>query len=59
VLDIAEQMASVKYPMATPAELEETKRLVEAEGRKAITIKADVRNRDQMRIAAAHDSRTR
>jgi SDR family mycofactocin-dependent oxidoreductase len=57
LLDIAEQMKSVKYPMATPAELEETRRLVEAQGSKAITIKADVRNSDQMRNAATRTIR--
>jgi len=52
LLDIAAQIKSAQYPLATPAELEEAKRLVEAQGRKAIAIKADVRNSNQMRQAA-------
>ena len=52
LLDIAAQIKSAQYPLATPAELEEAKRLVEAQGRKAITLKADVRNSNQMRQAA-------
>ena len=48
VLDIAGQIASVPYPMAQPADLEETKRLVEGEGRRALIIQADVRDRKAM-----------
>ena len=52
LLDIAAQIPSAQYPLATPAELEEAKRLVEAQGRKAIAIKADVRSSNEMRQAA-------
>jgi SDR family mycofactocin-dependent oxidoreductase len=53
ILDIADQIASVPYPMAQPADLAETKRLVEAEGRRALTIRADVRDRRQLDRAVA------
>ena len=46
VLDICEQIPSVQYPMATDADLAETARLIEEEGRRALPIKADVRDYD-------------
>lgn len=43
-VDIAAQIASVPYPMATPDDLEETVRLVEKTGRRCVGIQADVRD---------------
>ena len=42
--DILEPIASIDYPLATPADLDETVRLVKAEGRKCIALKGDVRD---------------
>jgi SDR family mycofactocin-dependent oxidoreductase len=50
-LDIAEQIRSVPYAMATPADLDETVRLVEQEGRRCIPIVADVRDINAMERA--------
>jgi SDR family mycofactocin-dependent oxidoreductase len=44
VCDIAADIASVPYPLATPDDLLETKRLVEAEGRRCVARIADVRD---------------
>ena len=43
ICDIADQIPSILYPMAVPADLAETKRLVELEGVKCLSMKADVR----------------
>jgi SDR family mycofactocin-dependent oxidoreductase len=43
-LDIAEQIETVPYPMATPADLDETVRLVAREGRRCKPVVADVRD---------------
>ena len=43
-LDIADQIRSVPYPMASRDDLEETAKLVEAEGAKCLPIVADVRD---------------
>ena len=51
ILDIAEQITSVEYPMSTPADLEESVKLVEAEGRRAIGLQGDVRNFDDVEKA--------
>jgi len=50
-IDICEDIATNHYALSSQADLAETARLVEAEGRKVITIVADVRERSQM-IAA-------
>jgi SDR family mycofactocin-dependent oxidoreductase len=50
-LDICAQIPSVTYPMATPQDLDETARLVEALDRRCVAIQADVRDPDQMRAA--------
>jgi SDR family mycofactocin-dependent oxidoreductase len=42
--DILAQPASVQYPLATPQDMDETARLVRAEGGEFIGIKADVRD---------------
>jgi (+)-trans-carveol dehydrogenase len=43
-LDLCDQVASVGYRLATPADLAETVRLVEALDRRAVAVQADVRN---------------
>jgi SDR family mycofactocin-dependent oxidoreductase len=48
VCDIAEQIPSVHYPMAVPADLKETVRLVEGVDRRCLAVTADVRNLEQM-----------
>lgn len=53
LVDIAENIPSVEYALATQGDLAETRRLVEAQGGKAIAIKSDVRNLEQMRAAVA------
>jgi SDR family mycofactocin-dependent oxidoreductase len=50
-VDIAEQMSTVPYPMATPEDLEETVRQVEALDRRIVAEKADVRDVDQLKAA--------
>lgn len=42
--DILEPIESLDYPLATPADMDETARLVRAEGRKCLAIKVDVRD---------------
>jgi SDR family mycofactocin-dependent oxidoreductase len=42
--DILEQISTVDYPMATQADMDETVRLVQAEGGRCIAVKADVRD---------------
>lgn len=51
VVDIAapDAITGIGYPLASPADLDETRRLVEAEGRRCEAVVADVRNGDQMR----------
>ena len=44
VCDLAAQIASVGYPMATREDLEETQRLVEKEGRRCLTAELDTRD---------------
>ena len=52
-LDIAGPIPTVtQYPLATPEDLAETARLIEAAGRRALTIQVDVRDTDGMRAAA-------
>ncbi|WP_330256203.1 mycofactocin-coupled SDR family oxidoreductase [Nocardia sp. NBC_00565] len=48
-IDICEQIDSNPYPLATPEDLAETKRLVEKLDRRIVTAKADVRERTQLR----------
>lgn len=43
-VDIAEQIATVPYPMATAEDLEETVRLVEKTGQRCLPFRADVRD---------------
>src|SRR5215471_13827431 len=53
VIDIAEQLATVPYRLATADDLDETVKLVEAHGRRALAIKADVRSQRQLDDAVA------
>ena len=48
ICDIAEQLPTVPYPMATPEQLDETARLVENLGRRCLAVKADVGDETQM-----------
>jgi SDR family mycofactocin-dependent oxidoreductase len=50
-VDLCAQIDSVNYPMSTPADLVETVRLVEEQGRRIVAVEADVR--DQAALAAA------
>jgi SDR family mycofactocin-dependent oxidoreductase len=48
ICDIAADVSTIPYPLATPADLAETVRLVEDLGRKCISVQADVRSTEQM-----------
>ena len=50
-LDICADIGSVRYPMASPADLAETQQLVEKEDRRCVTFQADVREPAQVREA--------
>ncbi len=50
-VDLVEQMATVPYAMATPEDLEETVRQVEALDRRIVARKADVRDADALKAA--------
>src|SRR6202012_3351660 len=50
-VDLMEQIESDPYPLATPEDMKETVRLVEALDRRIIASKADVRSRDELREA--------
>ncbi|OEJ36266.1 mycofactocin-coupled SDR family oxidoreductase [Streptomyces agglomeratus] len=50
-IDVCEDIASVAYPMAGSDDLEETARLVEKTGRRIVTRRADVRDRDALKAA--------
>ena len=52
-VDLCAQVATVAYPMATPADLEETVNLVEKQGRSIVARQADVRDFDAMRNVVA------
>ena len=45
LVDIAAQIDSVQYPLARPADLDNARALVEAEGARCLTVQADVRDR--------------
>lgn len=49
ICDICEQLKPIKTPMGSEAGLNETKRIIEALGRRCLAMKADVRKLDQMR----------
>ena len=48
ICDIVDQIGSVPYPMAKSQDMEETVRLIEAEGVLSLSVQADVRSRQQM-----------
>ncbi|MBA9005367.1 mycofactocin-coupled SDR family oxidoreductase [Thermomonospora cellulosilytica] len=50
-VDICRDFETVGYPMATPDDLKETVRLVEAQGRRIVAAQADVRDAGQLRRA--------
>lgn len=50
-VDLCGQIDSVPYPMATSEDLDQTRRLVEGEGRRAVTVQVDVRDLDAVRAA--------
>lgn len=47
-VDICENIDSTPYPMSNWDDLNETKNLVEKEGRRCVAVKADVRRRDEL-----------
>ncbi|MFZ2242495.1 MAG: mycofactocin-coupled SDR family oxidoreductase [Gordonia amarae] len=50
-VDICEDIATIGYPMATQADLDETAKLVEKTGRSIVAVKADVRQAAQLKSA--------
>jgi SDR family mycofactocin-dependent oxidoreductase len=48
ICDVADQIETVSYKMATPGQLEETVQLVEALDRRCVAVQADVRDSAQM-----------
>jgi SDR family mycofactocin-dependent oxidoreductase len=48
-VDICAPIASMRYPLATPEDLQQTVKEVEATGRKIIARQADVRDRNQLK----------
>lgn len=50
-VDICADIDAIPYPLATKSDLEETVRLVEATGRKAVPVVADVRDLQQLQAA--------
>ena len=50
-VDICEQIKSTKYPLASPEDLDQTANAVKDLGRRIVALKADVRERDQLRAA--------
>ncbi len=50
-VDLCEQIDSVSYPLATPEDLAQTVKEVEGLGRGIVAVKADVRERSQLRAA--------
>ncbi|MFN8229018.1 MAG: mycofactocin-coupled SDR family oxidoreductase [Mycobacterium sp.] len=51
LIDICESLPAVEYPLATTDELAETARLVEAQGRRAVTHVVDVRDLEALTAA--------
>jgi SDR family mycofactocin-dependent oxidoreductase len=47
-VDLCQDIASIKYPLAAPDDLKETVRLVEALDRRIVAVRADVRERTQL-----------
>ena len=53
IVDVLDQLPSVPYKLAVPPDLEETARQVEAHGRRAVAVKADVRSQRELDAAVA------
>src|SRR6266566_875267 len=47
-VDLCHDIESIKYPLATPDDLKETVRLVEAQDRRIVAVQADVRERAEL-----------
>ncbi|HSU11618.1 MAG TPA: SDR family NAD(P)-dependent oxidoreductase, partial [Pseudonocardia sp.] len=56
-LDICHDIDSVAYDLATPADLQETARLVTEQGRRVVTAQVDVRDADATAKAVADGAR--
>ncbi len=56
-VDLCHDIETIGYPLATPDDLKETARLVEATDRRIVAVEADVRERAQLQ--AAHRARDR
>src|SRR5215470_1439415 len=52
-LDLCGEIASTTYPGSSPADLEETERLLKETGRQAVLSQADVRDYEQVQAAFA------
>jgi SDR family mycofactocin-dependent oxidoreductase len=50
-IDIARQIATVPYPMATPEDLEITRKEIDALGRRVVTAEVDIRDFDSLKTA--------
>lgn len=50
-VDLCRDVASIRYPLATPDDLKETARLVEEQDRRIVAVEADVRERAQLAAA--------
>lgn len=53
-VDLCDQIESVAYPMARPADLDDTVNLVEKTGRRTVAEQADVRDFDRLKSVAAN-----
>lgn len=53
IIDVLDQLPSVSYKLAAQADLDETVRQVEAHGRRAVAVKADVRSQRELDAAVA------
>jgi SDR family mycofactocin-dependent oxidoreductase len=53
IVDVADQMTTVRYQMATQDDLDETARQVEAHDRRVLAVRADVRDQRQLDEAVA------
>jgi SDR family mycofactocin-dependent oxidoreductase len=51
--DICDQIASVQYPLASQSDLDETVKLVEAQDRRIVAQRGDVRDPEQMKAVVA------
>jgi len=53
LIDLCQSLPGLEYPLATPADLDETARLVRSHGRRAVTARADVRDGEALRAAVS------